>query len=480
MKKNVVQDIVPPSKKSIRNVEIPSRRTKASSTVSEKKPSTFDYSAKVVPQKTNMIGLPTEESKLSELGQQIPVGSQGAPAISAQEPLNAKATSVLGRSEYKYEYDEPKKSSKKVLYISLVILILALAFGISALFKSAKITVAPKQQQVHLNSNLTANKNDESGLSFQIVTISKDIQKTVTSTGQTSVQKKASGTVVIFNNTSSSQKLVATTRLQTPEGLIFRLNTAVTVPAKQIVSGTAVPGSVSVVATADLAGDKYNVGLKDFTIPGFKGDPKFNQIYARSKTPMAGGFSGMQSSVSPQALASSTAEMQNSLKTSLATDIVSQIPANFIFYKNSMSFSFAPITQVSGSNSSAVLDEKGTAYAIIFDRGMLSRSIASLYSITDTIKIDSLDGLNFAYSSSTPFDPSGNANTLNFSLGGDANIIWVFDANKLKTDLLGLSKNQAKTVISGYPAITEAWIETRPFWNQTISSDPKKVELLTK
>jgi hypothetical protein len=164
----------------------------------------------------------------------------------------------------------------------------------------------------------------------------------------------------------------------------------------------------------------------------------------------------------------------------LATDIVSQIPANFIFYKNSMSFSFAPLTQISTTDSGAVLDEKGTAYAIIFDRGVLSRSIASLYSITDTIKIDSLDALDFAYSSSTPFDPSGNGNILNFSLAGDADIVWVFDANKLKTDLLGLSKNQAKVVISGYPSITEVWIETSPFWNQTIPSDPKKVELLTK
>jgi hypothetical protein len=465
MKKNLVQDIVPPSRKSIRNIEIPPRRARVG--VTEVDP----VEPVAVNKKENIFTPPPKMEKPEK--ENFPRPAFDYSGISDKPTPEYKP-------DYKYEYDEPKKSSRKVLYISFAVFILAFAFGVSALFKSAKITFASKDQQIQLSSNFTANKNDESGLSFQIVTISKDIQKTVAVTSQANVQKKASGTVTIFNTTSNSQKLVATTRLQTPEGLIFRLNTAVTVPARQIVSGSAVPGSVSAVATADVSGDKYNVGLKDFTIPGFKGDPKYNQIYGRSKTPMSGGFSGMQAVISAQILASTTAEMQNSLKTSLATDIVSQIPANFIFYKNSMSFSFAPIIQVGGSNSGAVLDEKGTAYAIIFDRGSLSRSIASLYSITDTIKINSLDTLNFSYASSSVFDPSGSGSTLNFSLAGDADIVWVFDANKLKTDLLGLSKNQAKVVISGYPSITEVWIETSPFWNQTIPSDPKKVELLTK
>ena len=454
MKKNIVQDIVPPSKKSIRNIEIPSRRIKIDDTKDEnfvqpKKPDevktpppSFDYSASLLP----------------------------------ATPIPIKETPP--ESLYKYQYDQPKKPSRKILYTTAVVFIIALIFGISALFKSAKITVAPKSQPVHLvGSNFTANKDGASGLAFQIVTVSKDVQKTVTSNGQTEVQKKATGTVTILNKSSQSQKLVATTRLQTPEGLIFRLNSAVTVPAEQ---NTTTPGSVTVAVTADAVGDKYNVGLKDFTIPGLKGTAKYSQIYGRSKTIMTGGFSGMQAIVSDQLLASTSSELQNNLKNSLATNIVSQIPANFILYPNSMSFSFSSVSQASTTSSGTVLDEKGTAYGVIFDRGTLARSIASLYSITDTIKIDDLDALNFQYATGTPFDPSSSQTILNFSLTGDANIIWVFDANKLKTELLGLNKSQARAVISGYPAISEVWIETSPFWNQTIPNDSKKVELLTK
>jgi hypothetical protein len=195
---------------------------------------------------------------------------------------------------------------------------------------------------------------------------------------------------------------------------------------------------------------------------------------------MTGGFSGMQATVSSQEMASTSAELQNDLKSYLSSDIVSQIPANFILYPNSMSFSFSPISQASTTANQTVLDEKGTAYGVIFDRGALARVIAALYSITDTIKIDNLNALNFSYATSSTFDPAGNATTVAFFLSGDANMVWVFDANKLKSDLLGLSKDQAKTVISGYTAISEVLIETHPFWNQTIPTDPKKVELLTK
>ena len=93
------------------------------------------------------------------------------------------------------------------------------------------------------------------------------------------------------------------------------------------------------------------------------------------------------------------------------------------------------------------------------------------------VKITNLEDLDFTYDTTTPFDPNIN-NSLTFSLKGKADLVWVFDENKLKSDLLGLSKKNAKTIISTYGSIKEAWITTRPFWNQTIPADPKKVTLI--
>jgi hypothetical protein len=91
---------------------------------------------------------------------------------------------------------------------------------------------------------------------------------------------------------------------------------------------------------------------------------------------------------------------------------------------------------------------------------------------TEAVKISNLSDLGFKLTSNVDTDKQ-----ISFSLTGNANFVWVFDENKLKTELLGLSKKSAKVVISKYPAVSEAWIETKPFWNQTIPRDPENVTL---
>ena len=453
-KKNIVQDVIPP-KRSIRNVEIPKSRHLEEDLMEK------DFARPVFMQK------------------EIPIKI---------EPIKAKGVSQESTPSYKYEYDEPKKSKKRGLYASLGLFIIVTTFAISALFKSAEIRLTPKQELKTLNETFTAKKDSTNNLGFQLVTISKDLEKTVDATGGEQVLKKARGKIVIYNNyNSQAQKLVATTRFQTGEGLIFRLIDPATVPGKFVKDGKTIAGSAEVIVEADKPGATYNIGLKDFTIPGFKGDPKYTQIYARSKTAMTGGFSGTQKVVSKEVMSQTDKDLETRLKDSLAKDIISQIPANFVLYKNSLSYKFEPTIRAVGNENannsatdSALLRKHGTTNAIIFDKGLLSRAIIAkvLPDIENNIiKITNLPELNFAYGTGTSFDPNTN-NLLTFTLKGEANLIWVFDENKLKSDLLGLSKKNAKTIISTYSSIKEAWIITSPFWNQTIPSDPEKVTLI--
>ncbi len=145
--------------------------------------------------------------------------------------------------------------------------------------------------------------------------------------------------------------------------------------------------------------------------------------------------------------------------------------------------------QAEGSStdqSSAIVQEKATAQAIIFDKTALSQAIVGQV-LPDTagqpVIVNNLSDLTFAFASSTQniassasFDPSS-LNQISFSLTGSATVIWTFDENMLKTNLLGLTKDQAQSLISANKSIQEAWIVTRPFWNQTIPNDPNKVTL---
>src|SRR3989338_4240471 len=439
MKKNVTQDIIPP-RRSIQNIDFPSR-------------------SKRFKEKTIKVEL----SKPHTPPPQVPV-----------EPEL-------------YQYDEPPKYSRKLLYIAATLLVLGIAFAISALFKSAEIKIAPKQEIRVLNSDFTAKKNATgTSLAFQVGTTTKDIEKVVSASTEQKVDIKARGQIVIYNNYSTqSQKLVATTRFVTPEGLIFRLVSPVTVPGQQVKSGKTVAGSVEATVEADTSGESYNIGLKDFTIPGFKGDSKYTKIYARSKTEMTGGFQGLQKIITKEALIVADAQMENDLKAGLAKDITSQIPENFILYEESLSYKLDPATQVSAGvkasdPTQATLRKKGRISGIIFDKGALSRTIiAKILPDTagDMIKITNLNKLNFTINQAGTFDSSTSI-SLGFSLSGDANLVWIFDENKLKADVLGLSKKNAMAVISTYKTIKEAWIETSPFWNSTIPKEAKKVTLV--
>ncbi len=467
MKKNIVQDVIPP-KKSIRNIKLPTR----SGLASEVEESKNDISPKKV-------------AKKSDNSRPIKIMDEAPMRIELPPTPVSKSQTIVDTPSYKYEYDEPVKSKKKWFYISVGALVVILAFGLSAFFKSAKITVTPEQQTKVLSNNFTAQKDvSSSGLSFQIVSITKDVEKTVMATGQEQVEKKATGTIVIYNNyNSSSQKLVATTRFETPEGLIFRLINPVTVPGKQTVNGKSVAGSVEAVVEADKVGPAYNIGLKDFTIPGFKGDPKYSSVYGRSKTEMTGGFSGMQQVVSKEATTQADTELTASLKDSLSKNITSQIPVDFLLYPQSLSYNLDPVTQVADQSSSSgnvVIRKKGTASGIIFDKASLTKAILNQVlpnAGNDTIKVSNLADLVFSLQNGISFDMN-NSNSLAFNLKGPANLVWVFDENKLKSDLLGLSKKNAMTVIGTYGMIKEAWVETHPFWSQTVPNDPNKVTVV--
>ena len=74
------------------------------------------------------------------------------------------------------------------------------------------------------------------------------------------------------------------------------------------------------------------------------------------------------------------------------------------------------------------------------------------------------------------FNPT-TSTTLKFTLKGDANFVWVFDANRLKSDILGLSINDAMAIIASNNSIKEAKIEPKPFWNRSVPDNPDDVKI---
>jgi len=359
--------------------------------------------------------------------------------------------------------------------------VLFLLFVLLQFFSGTIVEIVPLQKNVTIDGNFIAQKGvKETDLSFKLVVLDSSLSGEVTATGEKNVEKKASGNIIIFNKYSSKpQKLIKRTRFETPNGKIYRIDKYVMVPGTTIKNGKVTPGSVEVTVYADIPGEEYNTGLTDFTIPGFKGDPRFNKFYARSKTPIENGFSGVVKIASDEDVLKVEEELQNSLKETLLMQARSQVPEDFVLYDDAVFFSFKNTSNQLETNKDVIdITEDGTLYGVLFNKSELSKYItASTVATYDggDVSVQDLEALDFNVSNREEFNPKEDTE-LRFTLTGPATIIWDINENLLVRDLVGIQKEDFLKVIEKYSNIQRAEATIRPFWKKVF---PDNIEDIT-
>lgn len=375
-----------------------------------------------------------------------------------------------------------KRGSGKKIWLFAGLAILVLIFALVSFWGDSTLTYIPRSSAVTFDNDIyTIERVGEGLLLFSVVKLSAEKALEVPATGEEMVERKASGTIIVYNNASTEpQRLIENTRFETSDGLVYRIPSAIVIPGRRTVSGETVPGSIETVVYADEAGSKYNIGLVDFSVPGLAGTPRFSTIYARSKTEMTGGFAGMERSVSESDKTSAKSQIEATLRNELRAMVTSQVPADF-FMPESLSFiSFRelPQTPVSGKNS-VMFNMSGELYGIMFKRTDLSGQLAkSKVSVapSETVDIVSLDSLTFRLLDATPEDLP-NLDTVKFSVSGQGSIVWRTDEVALKADLAGRSKREVPVVLDNYPTIVSASATIKPFWRRSFPEDGSKILL---
>lgn len=192
----------------------------------------------------------------------------------------------------------------KYIIAGIGIIVLFLIGGVSFFLFTPKaiITVLPissKEQsafELKLISAETNTRLDDTDASvfevpYRLIEDTVDVPLTIAPSGVgTGGERKARGKVVIYNAFGTDpQPLVATTRLETGNGLIFRLTAGVIVPGVTTIASKEEPGAIEAEIVADQSGDAYNITPTTFTIPGFKGNAKYEKFSAKLLTPTTGG-----------------------------------------------------------------------------------------------------------------------------------------------------------------------------------------------
>lgn len=375
--------------------------------------------------------------------------------------------------------------SKFGIWLIAVGAILVLLIAAIFVFSGATVTIEPRQKNIMVDIEAVAkNSATPTGgvgvkeLTYETIAVGGVKTVYLQATGESKVEKKSSGTIVVYNNYSSApQRLIKNTRFETPTGLVYRIDKSIVVPGTRAEGGKTIPGSMEATVFADLSGTNYNIGLTDFTVPGFKGTPRYESFYARSKTLMSGGFIGNVPTAPEDKMKEAYVSAEAGLKQELTQKIDNQKPDTFVWYPSALLFESVRQVPTAAAGSMIALSVNATSTAVVFSKSVLSNYIAE-HSVIDydkePVSIDKLGDLIFTPRFTTNVNVG---DPIPFSLTGNATIIWQFDSDRLKSDLAGKNKKDIYSVIANYHGVVRTSVVIRPFWKSQFPDNPNKIKI---
>lgn len=384
------------------------------------------------------------------------------------------------------------KKSRKTLVFSVLLFFIILAGGAvaSILMGGAEVTVYPKHREPNVNATFETHRIATADqLPYEIMTLDQEGERQVKATGQEVVKAQAVGKIVIYNKHQDTPvRLVTNTRFASPDGLIFRIKDSVVVPGyKKNEKGEIVPGVVTADVFADEVGEKYNLEPTRFTIPGFSGKPEFDAVYGESTEVFTGGYDGNRFIIEDAELKTAQQALQTELRNALLERIDAEKPAGFVVFKDAVTFTYVTLPAVEYGDNLATIKEKVIMRIPLFKDDQFAKFIAAATIPAYTkepVRIIDANALTFSYvSATTSATDIGTLDQLDFKLTGRPQIVWVYDGEKLKTELLNANKTALTSVLGNYPAIEKAEAVIRPFWKTkfpTKMADIKVKEVISQ
>lgn len=363
-------------------------------------------------------------------------------------------------------------------WVALVVLLGVGVLVFSIYFSSATIRINPiKHDFVLQETNIALSAVGHESASTEL-----SESKEVTANGTVKVDRKATGKIILYNAyNSSTQKLVGETRLETPNGLVYKLKTTVTIPAQKTVAGKTVPGSIEAEVIASEPGEKYNQEFKDFNIVAYKGSDRYEKIYGRSKTALTNGFSGAVPNILEKDVTSAVAEIKEKIQKdadAYFTKKAEEKGKTFVYLPNTKQLTFGTTKQEASKDGKiATIKISAKAEAVLFDSASLFEQI---------IKKQTEDGGSANASDTKEIVYTGDLSKLNLLIDGETRIqvsgtttiSSAIDNTKVTRAVSGLSREQALGAITRLVELETIEIDIRPWWNKKLpSADKIKIQI---
>ncbi len=379
--------------------------------------------------------------------------------------------------------EKPKRSLWIIAGFSVAGLIIALLYA----FGGATVTVTPAIETISLDQEFVAQKDGTANatLPYQLMILKEEVSDKISGGELKDVAQKAQGKVVLYNEYSSSpQPLKEDTRLEAPDGKIYKIKGAVQIPGTTTNNGVILAGQLEVVVVAENPGPDYNITSPvEFKIFGFKGTPKYQKFYGKNNTSIEGGFIGKKALPDEASLSGATQSLETALKDKLLSSARAQIPSGFVLLNGAELFMLEPIASgVPDATGTLPISMKGTLYGFLFNKDTLESTIVKKI-IPDydesPIDIRGLDTLLISIKDKEKIAPS-EAKEIHFSLRGDATVVWQIDVDKIQSTLAGKERKKFMEIMKSFPTITKAELSLRPVWVQKITMDKTSIKVIAE
>lgn len=398
------------------------------------------------------------------------------------------------------QYEKPKENTEKSISVphrmrkiifsfSLICFLIALGIGAYVFLPKADILVTVRSEVKKFDLNVKADENqkeiviNELSIPGKIIEKEDSITETYKATGEkessAGSSQKAKGKVTIYNNYNKEpQQLVATTRVLSTDGKLFRLVKGVTVSG---MNGSD-PGTVEADVIADKSGEEYNIDPSEFKIPGFEGTPKYDKFYAKSSSAMNGGGAGGSSEitiVSQSDLDSAKKDSEAKMKEKLEQIVKDEIGSGNVFLPDASEETILESSFTARANevaSSFDVKVKGKIKVIVFSENDLKKMAGDIYNEANKEKAVSdysLISINYGVSSS-----DFTSKKLSIKANAEVPIGSDIDWDQFKKDMLGKNDAEIKEILKNYPQIEKINIDFWPnFISQKIPQYEKRVEI---
>ncbi len=394
-------------------------------------------------------------------------------------PTESIWTGINNRTKKSFR-NFPKKSLIMLGVISVVLLgtIIYISTG------SAKIDIMPLKQALDIQLKVYASDKfsfvdaELNKIPGQLFNVEKSANQTFQTTGEKEVAQKARGTITVFNEYGTApQVLIATTRFQTPDGLIFRTLKGIVIPGTTIVSGKIIPGTMNVEVIADKPGQTYNIQASKFGIPAFseKGDAvRYEKVYGKSNEAMKGGAVGKAKVVTDLDFNTAKQTLLDQVKKDVENSLKTQISGLKVINASAVKLKEPESTaKINEAADSFMINVNGLIKTVGFKEDDL-KSLIKQY-IDKTKNLTAIpEKLTLSYDNIV-FDET--TNTLVFTVNIKGSGYAKIDADKIKTDLSGKNEKEIKDYFKGTIGVESAKVVLSPFWVKRIPQDKERTKL---